>query len=221
MRGRGISRAGVLGLAVLAVLTLLFTLLALQILKEGGGRSSPQGAVELIDGVPVGVQHSPEGALAAADNYLAISSQTIEQDPSRFAVLVAQDYAPEVRSRTVAEAQRVRALDVQNMANYSEGGRGMAIVAARRLDSYSQQTARTTSWLAGFVWGPLLTPRQSWNLIDTTLRWQSGRWLVVSSDTESTPAPVPSIVYVDGSNDQSPAFARLDGMTDPYYGAAG
>jgi hypothetical protein len=221
MRGRGLSRASAVAIAVLGVLTLLFVLLAMELLEGGTGQSSPSGALELIDGVPVGVAHTPAGALAAADNYLAVSSQSIEQDPRAFAALVAQGYAPAVRARTLAEAEKVRAADPQNMANYAEGGRGIALIAGRRLDGYSAQSATITSWLAGFVWGPNISPRQTWNLVDTTLRWQSGRWLVVSSRTDSTPAPVPSVVYVEGSNDRTPAFARLAGMTAPYYAAGG
>jgi hypothetical protein len=38
--------------------------------------------------------------------------------------------------------------------------------------------------------------------------------------TERTPAPVPSVVFVDGHNNQSGAFDdRLAGMTAPFYGA--
>jgi hypothetical protein len=221
MRGRGLSRASLVAIAVLGVLTLLFALLALEILEGGADQSSRPEAVELFDGVPVGVTHTPAGALAAADNYLAVSSQSIEQDPPAFAALVAQGYAPAVRAHTLAEAEKLRAADPQSMANYAEGGRGVAVVAARRLDNYSAQSATITSWLAGFVWGPRISPRQSWNLVDTTLRWQSGRWLVVSSRTDSTPAPAPSVVYIKGSNDQTSAFARLTGMTAPYYAAGG
>ena len=61
-----------------------------------------RGAIELIDGVPVGVQDTPAGALAAADNYLALASQSVEQDPAVFAALVAQAYAPQARGRTLA-----------------------------------------------------------------------------------------------------------------------
>jgi hypothetical protein len=105
------------------------------------------------------------------------------------------------------------------MNNYGEGGRGLALVAARRLDSYTPSSATVTSWLAGFVWGPHLPPRQSWNLVDTTLTWSSGRWLVASSQTDPTPAPVPAIVYVEGRNDSAAAFSRLAGMTAPFYGS--
>jgi hypothetical protein len=175
----------------------------------------------MVGGVPVGVKDTPAGVLAAADNYLAVASQSIEQDPGEFAELVAEVYAPQERASTLAEAGRIRAEDPQNMGNYRDGGRGLAVIAARRLDSYTPQQATVTSWLGGFVWGPHLTPRQTWNLIDTTLRWQSARWLVVSSETDPTPAPVPSIVYVDGDNDQAAGFARLTGMSAPFYGTGG
>jgi hypothetical protein len=216
MRDRGLSTT-----AVLAAMACLALALLLVLVLERGQESDPAPAVELVDGVPVGVQHTPAGALAAADNYVALASQSIEQDPPAFNALVAQAYAPGARAQTLSQAQQIRTADVQNMNNYEEGGRAVAIIAARRLDRYTQTDAQVTSWLGGFVWGPRLTPRQTWNLVATTLRWQDGRWLVESSNTEVTPAPVPSIVYVDGANNQTPAFARLNGMSAPFYGAAG
>jgi hypothetical protein len=209
--------AGALTVLVLLVALLLTSVLGLR----GSKQASAAGAIRLVDGVPVGVQDTQAGALAAADNYLAVASQSIEQDPQVFSALVAQAYAPQARSGTLAQARQIRAADVQNMANYREGGRGIAVIAARRLDSYTPASATVTSWLGGFVWGPQFSPRQTWNLVDTTLDWQAGRWLVLSSDTDPTPAPVPSIVYVDGPNDRAPAFDRLEGMTAPFYGTAG
>jgi hypothetical protein len=207
----GIAAAGVFALLAAVVLGLAHR-------GRGGAAGGP---VRLVNGVPVGVQDTPAGALAAADNYLALASQSIEQSPAVFEALVAQAYAPYARGRTLAEARRIRVEDTQNMTNYREGGRGIAVIAARRLDSYTPQQATITSWLGGFVWGPHLAPSQTWNLIDTTLGWQQGRWLVLSSETDTTPAPVPSIVYVDGANDQAAAFARLAGMTAPFYGTGG
>jgi hypothetical protein len=221
MRERRFSRASVLAIALVAIVAVLFALLAVEILSDGDGQGAPPGAVELSEGVPIGVQHTQAGALAAVDNYLAFASQSIEQDPAAFAALVARVYLPAIRRRALAQARQVRTSDRQDTANYLQGGRAIAIVAARRLDSYTPQTATVTSWLAGFVWGPHLTPRQSWNLVDTTLRWQAGRWVVASSDTDPTPAPVPAIVYVNGANDRAPAFARLQGMTAPFYGTGG
>jgi hypothetical protein len=177
-------------------------------------------AVVMIHGILVGVQDTPAGALAAADNYVAVASQTVEQDPVEFAELVATVYAPAARSGTLAQAARARAADVADLRNYAQGGRAVAVIAARRLDRYAPARALVTSWLGGFVWGPGLSPRQSWNLVNTTLSWQHGRWLVVSMNTGWTPAPVPSVVFVDGQNNSSAAFdARLVGMTAPFYGA--
>ena len=174
----------------------------------------------VVRGVAVGVLDTPSGALAAADNYLASASQTVEQNPAAFAALVRAVYVPASRASTLIQAARVRAADVADMRNYAQGGRAVAVIAARRLDRYTRGRATVTSWLGGFVWGPDLAPRQSWNLVDTTLIWRRGRWLVFSMNTERTPAPVPSVVFVDGHNNQSLAFdTRLAGMTAPYYGA--
>jgi len=157
---------------------------------------------------------------AAADNYVAIASQTVEQDPSSSPSFVATVYTPAARTSTLAQAARARAADVADMRNYAQGGRAVAVIAARRLDRYTPARASVTSWLGGFVWGPRLSPRQSWNLVETTLTWQQDRWLVASMNTERTPAPVPSVVFVDGDNNQSGAFdAGLVGMTAPFYGA--
>jgi hypothetical protein len=218
MRDRRVSSATIVLATMIVVATVAFALLALELAGQGGGGSAA-GAIKLEGGVPVGVEHSAAGALAAADNYLAAASQALEQDPGAFGALVARDYAPASRQQTLAQAQQLRLSDPVGMDNYSEGGRGLAVVAARRLDSYTPISATVTSWLAGFVWGPHLPPRQSWNLVDTTLTWNSGRWFVVSSQTDATPAPVPAIVYVDGRNESSVAFSRLAGMTAPFYGS--
>jgi hypothetical protein len=211
-------RLALLAVALVA-LVLAAALLGVVLLRRGG--SDPVPALVLEHGVPVVQAHTPAGALAAADNYLALSSQSLEQDPPAFATLVAQDYAPQVRASTLAEAKRLREADASDIAAYREGARAIAIVAARRLDSYAPNQATITSWLAGLLWGPHTPPRQSWNLVDSILRWQSGRWLVVSERVDSTPAPVPSRVYVNAGNDRYEAFTRLAGMSPPFYGAPG
>jgi len=215
MRARGAPTLSLIALCAIALLVVL----GLKLASSGGEQAAPQSAVELVEGVPVGVRRTPAGALAAADDYLALAAQTLEQDPAAFAALVARVYAPSVRAQTLAEARRLREADPANAANYAHGGRALALVAARRLDSYTPFSATVTSWLAGLVWGPHLTPRQSWDLVDTTLHWSAGRWLVASSRVDAVPAPVPAIVYVRAGNDRAGAFARLAGMSTPFYGA--
>jgi len=180
----------------------------------------PIASVTFVDGIPLSHADTPAGALTAADNDLAIGSQAVEQNPPLFARLVALAYAPAARKTTLAQAATLRRADPTGMGNYRAGGRAVAVIAARRLVVYSRARATVTSWLGGFVWGPNLTPRQSWNLVQTTLAYQQGRWLVTLSQALATPAPVPSIVYVDGNNNHTGAFdQRLAGMTAPFYSA--
>jgi hypothetical protein len=170
----------------------------------------------------VGVLDTPTGALAAADNIVAIASQTVEADPATFTRLVALDYAPSVQAQTQQQATQLRTSDTSNMNNYSAGGKDIALIGARRLSSWTATQATVITWLGGIVWGPSTSPAQTWNLVKTTLEWSGGRWLVTSSSAEASPAPVPSIVYVNAGNNQTPAFnAQLAGMTAPFYGAAG
>jgi hypothetical protein len=93
MRDRGLSTTAVLAVAACLALALLLTLVL-----ERGHEAGPPAAVELVDGVPVGVQHTPAGALAAADNYVALASQSVEQDPAAFNALVTQVYAGSPRA---------------------------------------------------------------------------------------------------------------------------
>ena len=158
--------------------------------RRGGRATAPPAAVELVGGVPVGVQDTPAGALAAADNYVAIASQSSSRtrpcSPRSSRGVCARGARPHAREAR----QRPRRRRAEH-AQLRAGRPGVAVIAARRLDSYTPQRATVTSWLGGFVWGPHLSPRQSWNLVDTTLRWQAGRWLVRSLRHRATPAPVP------------------------------
>jgi len=175
-------------------------------------------AIALVDGIPVGVADTPAGALAANDNYLAIEAQTDEQNPRTFAALVATAFTPGARQASLTQAAQLRSSDSTLMSAYADGAHALSVVGARRLDTYSPARATVTTWLGGFVWGPTLAPQQTWNLVATTLVWQHARWLLAALHVESTPAPVPSIVYVEANNNRAAAFNALSGMTAPFYG---
>jgi hypothetical protein len=211
------ERARIAVVAVVATVALASGVLIGRAIATSAGTPP---AVTMIGPIPVGTADTRAGALAAADNYLAIGSQSVEQTPRLFARLVATAYAPVARAQTLKQAATLRGADTTDMTNYRAGGHAVAVIAARRLDSFTRARASVTSWLGGFVWGPMLSPRQSWSLVDTTLAFEHGRWLIVSSQALNTPAPVPSVVFVDGNNNQSPVFnSRLAGMTAPFYGA--
>ena len=184
-------------------------------------RTREVSPVEVVGGVPVGVERSPAGALAAAERYVSVSAQTLEQDPRVFARLVGEVYAPAVRERVLEEAREIRSTDTVDMANYARGGRGLAVIAAQQLVSFTPAAASVRCWLEGIVWGPRFAPRQTWSLVNTTLSWSAGRWLVLDSHLDAAPAPVPAVVYVQGANDTSAAFARLAQMSSLSLGAGG
>jgi len=205
-----------------AVVLLLACATLLGRLTAPSAGAAAAGAIRMQSGIPVGVQDTPGGALAASDNYLALASQTLEQAPPTFTALVNTVYLPQARAATLQQAATARNADPTGMGNYRAGGHAIAIVAARRLDDYTATAARITTWLEGIEWGPELSPRQSFNLVQTELTWGHGRWLVSSSNTLTLAAPVPSIVFVRRDNNQSAAFAsRLSGMSAPYYGTGG
>lgn len=212
--------AGVLGLLVVATLGWV-----------AGRSSAPDGsagadgahssAVEIVNGVPVGVEHSRAGALAAADNYVAVGSETVLQDPARYARLVRETYAPSYQPVALREARAARAETTNLAAQYAAGRKGLALVAARRLDSYAGDQARVTTWTAGISWGPGRAAGQRWFLTETALRWTGDRWRVERIDESRRAAPTPGVVrYSDKAALNRDVFDReLDGMTAPSYGA--
>jgi hypothetical protein len=187
---------------------------------------TPRGAgaaVRTIDGVPVGVQQSRAGALAAADNYVARVTETVVQDPQAYERLVRAIWVPEGQEAALQRGERIRAQSPEAVANYAAGGRALAVVGARRVDSYTGSTAEITTWTGGFDWGPDKRPSQRWFLAETTLRWDGQRWRVESLEEATRPAPAPTIVaFDDPSARTSATFDReLRGMTAPFYGAGG
>jgi len=182
--------------------------------------ASVQSAVRTIDGVPVGIQLSRAGALAAADNYVARVTETIVQDPGAYARLVGAVWVPGGQDGALREGESTRQRSTAAVENYAAGGRGLSIVAARRLDTYDGTRAEVTTWTAGFNWGPQQRPGQRWFLTETTLRWDGQRWRVEKMDEAQRPAPAPARVgYDDAASLKTETFDReLLGMTAPTYG---
>jgi hypothetical protein len=187
------------------------------------GGDTPNGgtaAVRTIGGVPVGVQRSRTGALAAADNYVAIASETVLQDPNRFEALVREAFTAREATEALADAKRDRDRAPEAIENYAAGGRAVAVVGARRLDAYDGSTAAVTTWAGGFVWGPQQKPSQRWFLSETTLAWAGDRWRVSDMEEATRPAPAPNIVsYKSEDALKAATFDReLRAMSAPTYG---
>jgi hypothetical protein len=179
-----------------------------------------QSTVRTVDGVPVGIQRSRAGALAAADNYVARVTETIVQDAEAYARVVRAVWVPEGQEGALREGEATRQRSTAAVENYAAGGRGLAIVAARRLDTYDGTRAEATTWTAGFNWGPQQRPGQRWFLTEATLLWDGQRWRVEKMDEAQRPAPAPARVgYDEAASLKTETFDReLRGMTAPTYG---
>lgn len=187
------------------------------------GGEAPAGAIRVVDGVPVGVEHSRGGALAAADNYVARAAETIVQDPAAFTRLVRTAWAPGAQASALADGKTARKRAPDAVANYAAGGRALALTAARKLERYDGTHATVLAWGAGFQWGPEKPPTQRWFLARVRLRWTGDQWSVEALDELRGPAPTPYRVIVGrrGADSADVFDEALDGMSAPLYGSAG
>jgi len=188
---------------------------------QARGDEPNAAAVRLVGGVPVGVEHSRAGALAAADNYLAVTTETVVQDPRRFEAVVRRVFVPSYQAKALREGEDARSSAQDAIANYDAGGQALAMIAARRLDTYGGDRAVVTTWRSGVIWGPSERPASRWFLTETQLRWDGQHWLVEKMDDARRAAPSPILKYRGRESTRTSAFEReLRGMTAPSYGVA-
>jgi hypothetical protein len=217
----GVSRE--LVRAVLASVTALVALGGFLAGRAGSTVGVPGAPIEFVGGVPIGVAHTPAGAVAAVDDYLATEQETIDDDPGRFGALVAADYAAPIQTQALAAGESDRHDDPLAKPSSGGGARSFTVIGADRLDAYGGDAATVTTWAGQFYWGPGQTPVQVWALGQTTLAWTAGRWRVTAMRTLPGPGPAPAATPQAGpGDDSSSVFDRvLGGFTPVTYGAAG
>ena len=183
--------------------------------------AAPADPIELRAGAPVGVEHSPSGAAAAADEYVATEQQAVERDPTRFASLVSQDYDASIRRSALAAAAGDRSRDPRGTGLWLAGGESFTAVAAHRLDWYRGDSAQVTTWAVQVFWGPGQPPCQVWGLGATTLAWSGGRWRVTSMSTLPSAAPTPAAAPQASAADSSAArfSTELESFSLVHYGS--
>jgi hypothetical protein len=169
--------------------------------------------IRLDQGIPVGVLHTPVGALAAGANYMALERRTSATAPAEFRRLLELGWVPSARAVELAAAQQA--------VLQTPPPRGVHLltgVAAGKVERYRSDTAQLKLWTEAVYWSAAVAPTQTWALDELALRWSDGRWQVSAHTTDA--APVPGWATAYQGNDTSRAFdADLEGMTAPYYGA--
>lgn len=179
--------------------------------------------IQLRDGVPVGVGHSPGGAVAAADDYLVTEQASVERDPARFAAMVSEDYAPALKADSMSSAAADRQRDPGGMLIWARGGEVFTVIGAHRLYWYRAGTAQVTTWAAQVFWGPGQPPCQAWSIGEITLGWRDGHWEATGMSTLPVAAPAPAALpQATPSDDTAAAFSsELAGFTPVTYGSPG
>jgi hypothetical protein len=219
---RSIARARISPAAAVPGVTLL-ALLAFLLGHALATSSPPANPIAYVNGVPVGVEHSPAGALAAADSYLSVEQESVEANPALETRLIETDDAHSYRAADLRSAAAVRAADPAGRRFWARGGRAVWVLGARRLDAYSGDAAQVTAWDGTVYWGGgRPAPGQSWGLDQVSLVWSGGRWLVTNDAKAAPDGPVPaSTPQAGGYNQSTPAFDQeLAGYTSPPYGGA-
>lgn len=180
--------------------------------RATGGHRSWRDSIRLDAGVPVGVLHTPAGALAAADNYVS-AGITDSLDQRALRTFADTLVAPAKRRSLLTASQRLA------QSGPPHGTRAVGLVVAHALRRYAGDRARVTTWQVGSYWGPGLQPSQYWALADLSLRWADGRWQIASLD-ERLPGPVPPRIAAPPAARKVSVWNRaLAGMSAPYYGA--
>jgi hypothetical protein len=162
--------------------------------------ASRVGPREVVSGVPVGYQHSQQGAVAAAANYARVLSSSLILDRAKRRKAIAALAAPE------ALAGQQRAWD-QAVALLSKG-LGVADGAARdgavllravpvgwRMEEYTGERATVAIWVTsvlGALGGPPqgVPVREAWGTSTVELRWVDGDWKLLDTTNTDGPRPI-------------------------------
>ena len=168
--------------------------------QAGPAVASRVGPREVVSGVPVGYQHSEQGAVAAAANYATVLSSTLILDQPRRRAAIEALAAPETLGR------QQRAFD-QAVASLSKGlgvtdGSALdgtvllrAVPVGWRLKEYTGDRATVAIWVTS-VLGALGTPpdgvpvREAWGTTTVKLRWVDGDWKQLQTTTTDGPVPI-------------------------------
>jgi hypothetical protein len=168
--------------------------------QAGTAATSQVGPRRVVDGVPVGYQHSEQGAVAAAANYAkALSSELILDRRSRRVALAAlaapQTLARQQRALDQAVSSLAKGLGVSGASPADGTVLLRAVPVGWRLEEYTRDRATVALWVtsvAGSLNGPSggVPVQEGWGTTTVRLRWTDGDWKQLESTTVPGRAPV-------------------------------
>jgi hypothetical protein len=177
------------------------------------------GSTRVEAGVPIGYEHTRQGAVDAATGYAVTLNSPIVLDAS--ALRAAEDVIATPEYRGPLEEQTAKALQALDSAYGARSNDGMGatlvvrlVPVAYRVESYNPMEARVSIWA---VWllaeEGILAPQQAWITTQLQVRWL-GDWKLASSGSHPGPVPQPPQQAVDQQS--MPLPAPLTGQYQEY-----
>jgi hypothetical protein len=162
------------------------------------GQSGP-GPTRVENGVPVGYAHTPEGAVAAATNYLTVVDGQLITQPDKYRAAIDALAAPASQPslRRNAEKDMKVLQDGVGLLSYAQQGRQVifrAMPLAYHVDRYDGRESQVSIWAEGFIGvDGALSVRESWTTSSVTVSWTGTDWKLVSiaPPTAASQGPAP------------------------------
>jgi hypothetical protein len=161
--------------------------------------TSRVGPRAIVKGVPVGYQHSEQGAVAASANYARVLSSAMILDQARRRAAIQAISAPEALARQQRAFDQAVALLSKGLGVGQAGARDgtvllRAVPVGWRLEAYTGDRARVAIWVTsvlGALSGPQGVPvREAWGTTTVDLRWVDGDWKLLNTTTTDGPVPI-------------------------------
>jgi hypothetical protein len=161
--------------------------------------TSRVGPRAIVKGVPVGYQHSQQGAVAASANYARVLSSAMILDQARRRAAIQAISAPEALARQQRAFDQAVALLSKGLGVGQAGARDgtvllRAVPVGWRLEAYTGDRARVAIWVTsvlGALSGPQGVPvREAWGTTTVDLRWVDGDWKLLNTTTTDGPVPI-------------------------------
>jgi hypothetical protein len=162
--------------------------------------ASRVGPREVVKGVPVGYQHSEQGAVAAAANYARVLSSTLILDQARRRAAIETLAAPQTLDRQQrawdqAAASLTKGLGVKDGSAKQATVLLRAVPVGWRLKEYTGDRATVAIWVTS-VLGALggspggVPVREAWGTTTVELRWVDGDWKQLRATNTDGPVPI-------------------------------
>jgi hypothetical protein len=179
--------------SVIAVLIALVVGVLIGRLTAPNSPENPEGPRANKAGVPVGYAHSPQGAIAAASNYLTFLGNPSSIDPRRLDAGLSQIAAPGSEQH-MGQIRAVFSNGQQQLVQAGANRAGPLISQNKqlgyRLTRYGEDKATIAIWdldLGGNASN--LAPSAAFSTTTLDLQWANGDWKLVDYNDAAGPAP--------------------------------